>query len=320
MAEEMSRSNIQKQADAVASAVEEGAVNGVMMYGTKAQHALADFSASLLDQLRSVKTGDIEEPLSALLVQVQSVSLHGLDADDKNAKRFMRRAKKVLAGFSQADKRIFELEMRLDAIKGDLMRDIVLLDKLKEKNSAHRKMLETYIAAGEKIIAEKTKAVKGGRASVIEAGSALSVLEKRIYDLKLTHTIAMQTDPQISLIQTTNQTLVSRIQTSLLNTIPLWRSQMTLAATLIKQKSVMNMEKQLAETASARLREGAEALKKAAAKGENPLAAVQKAGEELAETIRSVKTAYESGESDIEAALKTVDVLSKKQTHNRQAF
>lgn len=286
--------------------------NKVMAYGIRAQRDLADFSAQLLDQLRSIKTGDIEEPLGLLLDEVQAANLSGLNADDANTRRFMRKAKKVLAGYNRADKRIFELEMRLDAVKGDLMRDVVLLDKLKEKNLAHRKVLETYIAAGEKVLAEKTKAAKNTAASVIDEGSALSVLEKRVHDLKLSHTIALQADPQISLIQRTNQTLITRIQTSLLSTIPLWRNQMVLAGTLIKQKTVMNMEKQLSETADERLRTASDALKQAVARGENPLAAVQKAGEELAATIGAVKAAYEAGETDIEAAMKAVDALNKR--------
>ncbi|MEX1308425.1 MAG: toxic anion resistance protein [Eubacteriales bacterium] len=289
----------------------------VMVFGIRAQQDLADFSSQMLDQLRSIKTGDIEAPLEALLDEVQSVSLSGLDANDRNTKRFMKKAKKVLARYNKADKRIFELEMRLDTIKGDLTRDVVLMDKLLEKNLAHREVLETYIAAGETVLAEKTKAAKSKAASVLEEGSALSVLEKRIYDLKLAHTIAMQTEPQIGLIQSTNRTLIARIQTSLLSTIPLWRGQMVLANTLVKQRNVMNMEKSLSEAADEKLKAGAEALKQVLAKGENPLVAVQKSGEELVKTIEVVKKAYDSGETDIEAAMKAIDELSRNMEKNK---
>ncbi len=309
MAEEKSSGTNEDQAKA-ADAIDLTNAQKVMAYGVRAQHELADFSAALLDQLRSIKTGDIEQPLEDLLTEVQSVSLSGISANDSGSPRMMRKAKKVLADFNRADKRIFELEMRLAGIKGDLVRDIVLLDKLKEKNKAHRQALESYIAAGEKVLAEKKAAAKSGSGNLLETESTLDVLDKRIHDLKLAHTIAMQTEPQINLIQSTNRALVERVQTSLLSTIPLWRNQMVLAGTLIKQKSVANMEKALSEAAGEKLKNGAEALKAAIAKGENPLAAVQKAGEELMKTIETVKAAYTSGETDIESALKAMNQLS----------
>ena len=311
MAEDKTQRSNKDDIGRIAASIDLENAQKVMAYGIRAQQDLADFSAQMLDQLRSIKTGDIEAPLETLLDEVQSVSLSGLDAGDKNTKRFMKKAKKVLAGYNKADKRIFEMEMRLDAVKGDLTRDVVLLDKLKQKNLKHREVLKTYIVAGEKVLAEKAKAAKSPTASVIDEGSALSILEKRIYDLKLAHTIAMQTDPQISLIQSTNRTLIARIQTSLLSTIPLWRSQMILANTLVKQKTLMNMEKSLAEAADEKLKAGAEALKKALAEGENPLAAVQKAGEEMVETIKVVKAAYADGETDIDAALKAINELNQ---------
>ncbi len=288
------------------AAIDFSDAKNVTAYGVRAQRELADFSAILLDQLRSIKTGDIEEPLEALMAQVQSVSLSGFSADDKNTQRFMRKAKKVLSGYNRADKRIFELEMRLDAIKGDLTRDIVLLDKLKEKYQTHRLALETYITAGEKVLA----AVKPSEG--LEAGSARDVLEKRIHDLKLAHTIAMQTEPQINLIQNTNRALIERIQTSLLSTIPLWRNQMVLASTLIKQKTIMNMEKALSEVANEKLKNNAQALKEAITNGENPMSAVQRAGEQLVATIQAVKSAYVSGETDIESAMKAVNELADR--------
>jgi|GEM_PF-4076077 len=213
----------------------------ILEYGLGVQTELADFSGNLLDQMRSVKTGEIEYPLERLMMHIRASGVGDISYVN-HGMRAQKKAKKTLKRFNKIDKQVFDIEVELDEVRGELMRDIVRLKKLKEKTEAHRMILDQYIKTADKALAEVSQ--------IMKKHSAVQLLEKRVHDLKLARVVSLQMSPQIDLIVKANETLVSKIQTSLMTTIPLWRSQMLIAKTLIKQKNAENIEQTvMAETA-----------------------------------------------------------------------
>lgn len=245
----------------------------ILEYGLLEQRNLADFASSVLAQMRSTKTGDIDFPLSELLLNVKSFDLNDIKISDKSPyKKFLKKAKKVLMRYQKTDRQIYNSEVKLEEARNQLLRDIVLLGKMEDKNKEHKAALERYIIAAEQHVKnlEKNKKLKSNKQNVNsdlksinrlrDLANRIKRLEKRIYDLKLSRMMSIQMIPQIQLMQNANQTLVEKIQTSLLTTIPLWRNQMVIAIALLKQKSAMKMQREFIDKANKELNENAKDL------------------------------------------------------------
>jgi uncharacterized protein YaaN involved in tellurite resistance len=195
------------------------------------------------------------------------------------------------------------------------MRDITLLDNLFEKNYDYLKELDLYIIAGEQLLAEldktvipefKARAEKSqdplDAQKLQDMQQFLSRFEKKLHDLKLSRMVSIQTAPQIRLIQNNNQLLVEKIQTSILNTIPLWKNQVIIAITLFRQKKSLSLQKEVSDTTNELLKKNSEMLKgssieiaKESERGIVDIETLQKVNTDLISTIEETLKIQQDG-------------------------
>ena len=251
----------------------------IILYGTQAQSKLLNFSHSMLDHVQNKDVGEIGDILTELMSKLEQVNPDELQPEKRNlfSKLFGRissSVNEVLSKYQKTGAQIDRITVKLDHCKKALMTDNMMLEQLYEKNKEYFLALNIYIAAGEvkieeletKIIPElKRKAEKSQDQmdfqDVNDMMQFADRLDKRMYDLKLSRQITTQSAPQIRLIQNTNQALVEKIQSSIMTAIPLWKNQIAIALTLIRQRSAVEAQKQVSKTTNDLLLKNAEMLK-----------------------------------------------------------
>ena len=212
-----------------------------IVYGVGAQRDIAGFSEQILTKVRNKDNGYVGELMSDLVIKVKEVGVDELDDGFLDKIPFINNAARALKKFIQ---RYEKLEVQIDQIEHELeqarmamLKDITVFDGLFEKNLEYFRDLQVYIVAGEEKLAElRDQTIPALRAEAQAKGDAMSAqvvrdfedtvnrFEKKVHDLKLSKTIAIQTAPQIRLIQNNDKVLVDKIQTAILSTIPLWKS------------------------------------------------------------------------------------------------
>lgn len=251
----------------------------ITLYGTEAQSKLTQFSHSMLEHVKNNNVGEIGEILNDLMKKLEQVDPEELQPEKRGffARVFgkvSRSINEILSKYQKTGAQIDRITVKLDHCKNTLMSDNALLEKLYEKNKEYFLALNIYIAAGElkleelhtKIIPElKKKAEETDNQMLYQEVNDMvqfaERLEKRIHDLKLSRQITIQTAPQIRLIQNTNQQLVEKIQSSIMTAIPLWKNQIAIALTLIRQKKAVAAQRQVSQTTNELLLKNAEMLK-----------------------------------------------------------
>lgn len=251
----------------------------ITLYGTEAQSKLTQFSHSMLDHVKNNNVGEIGEILSDLMKKLEQVDPEELQPEKRGffARIFgkvSRSINEILSKYQKTGAQIDRITVKLDHCKNTLLSDNALLEKLYEKNKEYFLALNIYIAAGElkleelhtKVIPElKKKAEETDNQMLYQEVNDMvqfaERLEKRIHDLKLSRQITIQTAPQIRLIQNTNQQLVEKIQSSIMTAIPLWKNQIAIALTLIRQKKAVAAQRQVSQTTNELLLKNAEMLK-----------------------------------------------------------
>ena len=255
----------------------------VLGYGLPAQSRIANFADSLLGDVRNKDAGAGGEALADLLKKVREIDVGALGDGSKGKipifgrfassfDRFATRYQKVATGI---DRIIDALERSRMA----LLKDMTVLDKMYQLNLDYIKQLDVYIAAGERALDElyrvKIPALEAEVATssdvmtaqrLTDLQQAAARFERRIHDLKLTRMIAVQTAPQIRLIQSNDQNLVEKIQASVLTTIPLWKNQIVIAISLYRQQKAVDLQKEVTDTTNELLAKNAELLKVGSAK------------------------------------------------------
>lgn len=247
----------------------------VMQYGAPAQTKVSQFSDTALDKVRTKDLGEIGNSISNLVIELKGLSL---EEEDKGFfSIFKRTANKIEALKAKYEK----AEVNVDKICGvlkdhqiQLLKDIATLDKLYAVNLTYQKELTMYIIAGKKKLKKERettlrelveKADKSGLAEDAQAARDFSDLcerfEKKLYDLELTRMISIQMSPQIRLIQNSDTIMVEKIQSTLVNTIPLWKSQMVIAMGLSHASQAMEAQREVSEVTNALLKQNADALK-----------------------------------------------------------
>lgn len=315
--------------DKLSKSIDIDDTQSILEYGLLEQRNLADFASSVLAQMRSTKTGDIDFPLSELLLNVKSFDLNDIVISDKSPyKKFLKKAKKVLIGYQKTDRQIYNSEVKLEEARNQLLRDIVLLGKMDDKNKEHKAALEKHIIAAEqhvKNLENNKNSNKQNINSDVESinrlrdlANRIKRLEKRIYDLKLSRMMSIQMTPQIQLMQNANQTLVEKIQTSLLTTIPLWRNQMVIAIALLKQKSAMKMQREFIDKANKELNENAKDLnlsikdaKSSLIGGAEEIEKLKQTSKNLIDIIVECKKTLRNGEESIKEAKSEILKIKK---------
>ena len=290
-----------------------------LQFGINAQRNIAEFSDSILSNIRSKDTGYVGDLLSNLVVKVK-----GFEPEDKKGS-FVKKipiigslvgnAKSMMAEYDKLSVQVDKIQGELDKARMTMLKDIVMFDNMYERNLEYFKELQLYIKAGEeKIIELQEKTIPKLRMEAMNSQNQMAVqvvsdfenavsrFEKKIHDLKLSKTIAIQTAPQIRLIQNNDKVLVDKVQSAIYNTIPLWKSQIVIALGLAKQQKVLQMQREITDTTNELLRRNAEMLKqntietaKETERGIVDIETVKKVNEDLISTIEETITIQKEG-------------------------
>lgn len=249
----------------------------VLQYGAAAQKNIADFSASALESVRTKDMGEIGTMITNLVGELKSIE----PPEEKRglAALFSRAANSIETmklQYSKAETNVDRISEALEAHQITLMKDIAVLDQMYDKNLDYFKQLTMYILAGkEKLAAERSgtllemrrKAELSGKPEDAQAANDYANLcdrfEKKLHDLELTRIVSLQMGPQIRMIQNNDTLMTEKIQTSLVNTIPLWKSQMVLYLGIHHSKQAVEAQRQVTDMTNQLLRSNADMLKMA---------------------------------------------------------
>ncbi|MFZ3589725.1 toxic anion resistance protein [Bacillus sp. DJP31] len=294
----------------------------MISYGTPAQSKLLTFSTSMLEHVSQKDLGEVGEIISELMKRFNDVNVDELKLEKQPLyKRIFGSVsgsmQEVLSKYQKTGAQIDRISVKLDRSKDVLLSDIGFLEKLYEHNKEYFHALNVYISAGElklEELQEKTIPAMKKEAEVTkdqmkfqEVNDMLQFtdrLDKRVYDLKLSREITIQSAPQIRLIQNTNQALVEKIQSSILTAIPLWKNQVAITLTLIRQRNAVEAQKQIAKTTNDLLLKNAEMLKtntietaKENERGIIDIETLKKTQENLISTLEETLKIQEEGRS-----------------------
>ncbi|MFY9903036.1 MAG: toxic anion resistance protein [Trichococcus sp.] len=269
----------QKQAMALAGQIDENNMQAIISYGAAAQKQLGEFSHSMLDHVQNQDTGEIGDSLNDLMYRLNEAKPEDLRAEDNNVFRKIfgkvkQSAYEMTAKYQKIGAQIDKIAIKLDKEKNGLLNDNVTLEQLYQKNKDYFEALNIYIAAGEVKMEDLQKnaipkAIQTAEVSqsqmdvqiVNDLKQFLDRLEKRTHDLRLTRQMTIQQAPQIRLIQNTNQALAEKIQSSIHTAIPLWKNQVAIALTLLRQKDAVTAQRQVSQTTNDLMRKNSEMLK-----------------------------------------------------------
>ena len=312
--------------------------NLVFAYGASAQQNIAQFSDSALKNVQTKDLDEVGDMITGLVKQ-----LKGFSTDEEEGNRFTKWFRKqkdqlteLKARYTDAETNVNKICEGLEKHQIQMLKDIAMLDKLYEQNLHYFKELSMYIAAGKKRLEEfrandLAQAVAKAEASKLpeDAQAAKDLadkadrFEKKIYDLELTRNISIQMAPQIRLAQSSNQMMAEKIQTSLVNTIPLWKSQMVLALGVAHTQSAMEAQRAVSDLTNQLLTKNAQKLKmatvesaKESERGIVDIETLTKTNQMLMDTMDEVLTIQKDGKqrrAEAEKELSNIeDQLRKK--------
>ncbi len=265
-----------RQVDAFASQIDLTNSTLVLQYGAGTQKKMADFSESALENVRAKDLGEVGNLLSGVVTELKSFD----EEEEKGFFGFFKKTSNKIeamkAKYAKAEENVNQIVKALEKHQVQLMKDTALLDKMYELNLTYFKELSMYILAGKKKLAEvrstrlaelTAKAQASGLPEDAQAAKDLdsmcSRFEKKIHDLELTRMISIQTAPQIRLVQNNDTLMVEKIQSTIVNTIPLWKSQMVLALGVEHSAQAAAAQRQVTDMTNELLRKNAEKLKMA---------------------------------------------------------
>ena len=248
----------------------------ILQYGVGTQKKMADFSANALENVKTKDLGEVGEMLSGVVTQLKD-----FDEEEKGILGIFRKPANKLeamkAKYSKAETNINKICEALENNQVQLLKDISILDKMYDLNLTYFKELSMYILAGKKKLSETRdtelrelleKAKKSGLPEDAQAARDLEALcdrfEKKIHDLELTRMVSIQTAPQIRLVQNSDTMMVEKIQSTIVNTIPLWKSQMVLALGVTHAEQAAKAQREVSDMTNELLKKNAEVLKIAA--------------------------------------------------------
>lgn len=253
--------------------------DSLLKFGSNAQTYLSHFSHQMLDEIQSKDVGPIGETLEQLMKKLKEVNPDELSQQNDNfLKKLFKRSKnsmqQLFSRMQSVSAQVDRISIELDKNKALLVKDIQLLDGLYQQNKDYFDVLNLYIAAAEQkkteieqdVLPEMRQRVKAADDQMVVQDVAdmeqfVDRLEKRIYDLKLSRQISLQSAPQIRMIQNVNQALAEKIQSSILTSIPLWKNQMAIALTLQRQQKGATAQKQVTDTTNEILLRNSEMLR-----------------------------------------------------------
>ena len=297
----------------------------IMNYGAAAQKNISEFSGAALSTVRTKDLGEMGDTLSDLVIQLKSMDFD--EAEEKKGfmglfKKAKRSIENLKIQYDKVEVNVDKIANSLSAHERTLLKDVAMLDKMYEKNQAYYKELTMYILAGKLRCEElrnvelpklQAKAQETGLPEDAQAANDFANMigrfEKRIYDLELTRVISLQMAPQIRMIQNNDTIMAEKIQTSLVNTIPLWKSQMVLALTMHHSKQAMEAQREVSDVTNQLLKKNAEALHQGsvsiareAERGIVEIETLKKTNQELIASLEEVRQIQEEGRAKRAAA------------------
>ena len=312
----------QKMVNDFAAKIDIENTNQILQYGAGTQKKMADFSDTALENVKTQDLGEIGELISNVVGELKDFDVQ---EEGKFFGFFRKQTSKIENLKNKYDKAQANVEKITDSLQQHqvrLMKDSAMLDKMHEQNLNYFKELTMYILAGKKKLEEtrngklaemKNKAALSGLPEDAQAARDLdekcSRFEKKLHDLELTRTIAMQTAPQIRLIQNNDTVMVEKIQTTIVNTIPLWKSQMVLALGIAHSAEAAQAQRQVTDITNELLRKNAETLHmatvetaKESERGIVDLETLQKTNADLIQTLDDVMRIQMEGRQKRQAA------------------
>jgi len=311
--------------------------NAVIQFGNTAQNNISQFSNSVLEQVRTKDGGYVGELLQNLVGKLE-------EFDDSNKSGFLKKipgvnklfnsAQKMITKYNKLSTEMEKITAELEKNKIVLQKDIALFDELANKNLEYFKNLNIYIKAGEEKTQElqqtvlpkiKQEATVSTNEMALQAvndlENTINRFEKKVHDLKISRTIAMQTAPQIRLIQNNNKLLIDRVQNVIYNTIPLWKNQMILTIGIDRQTKVLEMNRAVSDMTNELLKGNAKLLKETSIntakeneRGIIDIETLKETNRDIIETIRQTIAIQQDGSKvrqQAEVELKTIETELK---------
>ena len=291
----------------------------VLQYGASAQNKISKFSDSVLEDVKTRSTGEVGDLLSSLVAEIKEFDTDLPTGDKKGIFGIFNNVKKeiskLIAKYDKVENNISKIEKNLEAHKLQMLKDIAVFDTMYEKNLEYFKEISLYIIAGEKKLDElknvtlpalkKAAEESGDQTDIQKVNDMVNMInrfEKKIYDLKTTRIISIQMAPQIRLIQNNDSELVEKIQSSLINTIPLWKNQVVIALGITNAKNALGAQKAVTEMTNDMLQKNSELLKQGsieiAEESERAIVDIetlQKTNRDIIETLDKVLEIHETG-------------------------
>ena len=307
----------------------------VLQFGSAAQNKISEFSDSILENVKTKNTGEVGDLLADLVSQIKSFD-NDISGSDKGLAKIFSNAKrqldKIIAKYNKIDNNIDAIENGLEKDKLQMLKDITIFDTMYEKNLEYFKEISLYIIAGERKLEElrtvelpklQAQAEASGEQmdaqKVADMENTINRFEKKIYDLKTTRLISIQMAPQIRLLQNNEAELVEKIQSSITNTIPLWKNQIVLALGINNAKKALKNEQAVSKLTNEMLKKNSETLKQGSIdiaeeseKAIIDIETLQKTNQDLIETIDTVIEIHKNGRIKRQEAEKELETLEKE--------
>ena len=308
----------QRKVQAIKDSIDLMDTSTPLKFGVEAQKEIAQFSDGILSKVRNKDSGQVGELLSDLVGKVR-----GFNPSEKKSflenipilGGLVNKAQSIKDGYDKLSTQVEVIEQGLERSKVKLMEDVVMFDTLYQKNLGYFKDLQLYIRAGEEKLDEmrnitmpklKSQAIASNDPMAVQVVNdfeqSVDRFEKKIHDLKLSKTLAIQTAPQIRLIQNNDRVLIDRVQSAIYHTIPLWKNQMVIALGLSNQQETIKLQRAVSDATNELLKRNAEMLKqntidtaKENERGIVDIDTVKKVNEELISTIEETVRIQEEG-------------------------
>lgn len=297
----------------------------ILRFGVPAQQKIAEFSDSVLSQVRTKDSGPVGELLTSLVNQVREFEPDGGGSFLKKIPlvgSLVKKGEDIKQGYEKLSAQVERIQGNLEQAKLKMMKDVALFDNLYGENLSYFKQLQLYIQAGEEKLQEmREKTLPQLRQQAADSGDPMAVqvvadfeasvnrFEKKVHDLKISKTIAIQAAPQIRLIQNNDKALIDRVQTAIYSTIPLWKNQLVIALGLQAQQDVLRLQQQVSNTTNELLRRNAEMLQQnsieTATENERSIVdieTVREVNERLINTIEETIKIQQNGRAKRQAA------------------
>ena len=309
----------------------------VLQFGAAAQNKISKFSDDVLENIRTKDTGEVGTELAKLVAEIKSFDKAVVDADNMSVfERLFSTVKKeidkLIAKYSKIEKNVDTIEAALEKHRLQMLRDITMFDSMYEKNLEYFKEISLYIIAGEKKLEELREKVlpeleekarlSGEQLDVQKVNDMQNIInrfEKKLYDLKTTRLISIQMAPQIRLLQSNEAELVEKIQSSITNTIPLWKNQMVLALGINRAKAALESQKAVTDLTNDMLKKNSETLKqgsiKIAQESERAIVDIdtlRKTNQDIIETLNKVVEIHKNGRIKRQESEKELEALEQE--------